>query len=246
MKETPNQHSLETKEKEKEQWAEGALREANHLKKDSLEMRELFSQKENAAWGELKKAIIDGEVKKIGTILETHQITDQKEKDKLFDEFSIQEAGVGFAINAINRGEISFYKPEYRDFREYLLPHITKDADFQDAVLKKAEEYINKDDLFEAHVLIKQFIPKEIVLKENIHLHIKQSLIRILENKRFLITDFKKALFNFSDFIPEDALFEPEMQKAAKKAIARLSKEGINNETILPDILAMKALFHID
>lgn len=255
--------------KEKERWADEALRVANKLKEDSLETKELktasFTESERVVSGELKNILKKGEIHKIKDVLEEHHLNNTKEKDKLFGEFSLQEAAVQAAAQAINAGETTF-AGDY-DFTVYVLPKIISDPDFQEAVLKKTNEYIVQNDLYQAYSLIIQFLPEETVSKENFPLRIRQSLIRMLESDTFSIRDFQMGLYCFNKFTParppswteesplesgtpeaqkKDPLLEPDMQQAAKKAITRLSKLGSNTPSVLSDILHLKELFHIE
>lgn len=238
---------------EKEKWVDNTIREAS--KESSLETverdAESFTTEQRKARVELKNALTEGNIQKIGVILDNYnyKINDQGEAQRLFNEFSIQEAAVNSAINAINRGETYFDKPEYYDFEKYLfIPYVIKDADFQEAVLKKVNEYLNKDNLFKVYTLVIQFLPKDTVSKENYAPRIRQSLIHILERERFSIDDFKIGLHCFAKLTPEpaDILIEPDLQQAAKKTISRLSKLATDDKSVLLEILELKELFHIN
>src|SRR3989344_3125449 len=251
---TPNTNKTDQKKEtsfkdlsllEKEKWADKVVQESN--KESSLETTERevesLNVEQKKAWVELKKALVDGNIQKIGIILDSHKIRDDVEARKLFNEFSIQEAGVDAAIKAINRGETSFEKLAYHDFEKYLfIPYVENDTDFQEAVLKKIDEYLNKDDAYRAYSLIIQFLPKDAAIKENYAQPFRQSLIHILEREKFSINDFKVCLYCFGKFTatPEEAILEPDLQQAAKKTISRLSKIASDDKSVLSNILDLK------
>lgn len=235
----------------KENWADGALRDASKLKDDSLEIKELnterFTENERLTLRDLKRVVAEGKIGEIDVILEKHQINNHAEKEKIFKEFSIREIATDAAIAALNRGETKFNNRDgYENFESYLLPQIANNSDFQNIALKKTKEYMENGDPLPAYDLMIQFIPEEIAEREDFASLSKQLLIHVLNNEPFLINNFRITLFGFSKFISEEALLEPEIQQAAKNTITRLSKLAANDKSILSDILELKEIFHIN
>lgn len=234
---------------EQKNWADAVMREVSAPKKESLEKIERgeksFTPRQKKVWSELKRALENGKILALEDILNKNNVFYPEEKEILFDEFSLLETAVNAAIKAINGGETAFYASKYYNFKEYVLPHIENDPDFQDAVLKKTVEYLGNNALFEAYSIVKQFISKETVVKENLPLLMRQSFVRTLENEPFSLEYFKIALSCFNDFISYEARFEPDMQQAAKKAISHLSKQRADKST-WSDILELKEMFRIE